>query len=74
MMRRGPLALIAAGVLGNNYVILHDVIVGKYADYWIEGSHQIIALGPRSWAGIAFCLVLIAAGIWWADRSIAGKS
>jgi hypothetical protein len=74
MKRRGPLALIIAGVLANNYVLLHDVIWDKYSDYWIEGSHQVIALGPRSWAGIIFCLIVIAAGIWWADRVIGQKS
>ena len=75
MKRRVPLAMIVAGVLANNYIILHDIILGKYADWcFFESAHQVIGIGPKSWAGIIFCLIVIAAGIWWANRVIGQQS
>ncbi|MCH7777011.1 MAG: hypothetical protein IH878_10795 [Gemmatimonadetes bacterium] len=51
--KRLGLALIIVGVLANNYVYLHDLVVGMDA----------ILLGPRGVIGIIVTLVVIAIGI-----------
>ncbi len=51
--KRLGLALIIIGVLANNYVYLHDLVVGMDA----------IVLGPRGVIGIIVTLVVIATGM-----------
>jgi hypothetical protein len=51
--KRLGLALIIIGVLANNYVYLHDLVVGLDA----------ILLGPRGVIGIIVTLVVIAIGM-----------
>ncbi len=51
--KRLGLALIIIGVLANNYVYLHDLVVGMDA----------IVLGPRGVIGIIVTLVVIAGGV-----------
>ncbi len=52
--KRLGLAFIIGGVLANNYVYLHDLILDKH-----EGA---ILLGPRGWIGIVVTLIVIAGG------------
>ena len=52
--RLGP-ALIIIGVLANNYVYLHDLILDRF-----EGA---ILLGPNKWTGIVVTLIVIAGGV-----------
>ncbi len=49
------LALIIIGVLANNYVYLHDLILDKH-----EG---LINLGPNGWIGVVVTLIIIAGGV-----------
>ncbi len=51
--KRLGMALIIIGVLANNYVYLHDLVVGLDA----------ILLGPRGVIGIIVTLVVIAVGM-----------
>ncbi len=51
--KRLGLALIIVGVLANNYVYLHDLVVGMDA----------IDLGPRGVIGIIVTLAVIAIGM-----------
>ena len=51
--KRLGLALIIIGVLANNYVYLHDLVVGMDA----------ILLGPRGVIGVIVTLVVIAIGM-----------
>ncbi len=51
--KRFGLKLIIVGVLANNYVYLHDLVVGLDA----------ILLGPRGVIGIIVTLVVIAVGM-----------
>ncbi len=51
--KRLGLALIIIGVLANNYVYLHDLVVGMDA----------ILHGPRGVTGIIDTLIVIAAGM-----------
>ncbi len=53
--KRLGLALIIVGVLANNYVYLHDLILDKH-----EGA---ILLGQRGWIGIVVALIVIAIGM-----------
>ncbi len=53
--KRLGLVLIIVGVLANNYVDLHDLILDKQ-----EGA---ILLGPRGWIGIVVTLIVIAGGV-----------
>ncbi len=53
--KRIGLALIIGGVLANNYVYLHDLILDKH-----EGA---ILLGPRGWIGIVATLIVLAGGV-----------
>ena len=53
--KRLGLALIIVGVLANNYVYLHDLILDK--------NEGVILLGPRGWIGIVVTLIVIAAGV-----------
>ena len=53
--KRLGLALIIIGVLANNYVYLHDLILDSY-----EGA---ILLGPNGWTGIVVTLIVIAGGV-----------
>ncbi len=51
--KRLGLALIIIGVLANNYVYLHDLVVGMDA----------IVLGPRGVIGVIVTLAVIAIGM-----------
>ena len=62
--KRLGLALIIIGVLANNYVYLHDLILDKH-----EGA---IYLGPTGWIGIVVTLIIIAGGVGIHLRSQAG--
>jgi hypothetical protein len=53
--RTWGVALVALGVLVNNYSYLHDVVMGKH-----DG---MIYAGPWTFAGIAVGLAMIAAGV-----------
>ncbi len=53
--KRLGLALIIIGVLANNYVYLHDLILDKH-----EGT---ILLGQRGWIWIVVTLIVIAGGV-----------
>ncbi len=53
--KRFGVKLIIVGVLLNNYVYLHDLILDKH-----EGA---ILLGPGEWIGIVLALVVIADGV-----------
>ncbi len=53
--KRFGLKLIIVGVLLNNYVYLHDLILDKH-----EGA---ILLGPGEWSGIVLALIVIADGV-----------
>ncbi len=53
--RKLGLPLIIIGVLANNYVYLHDLILDKH-----EGA---ILLGPRGWIGIVVTVIVIAIGM-----------
>ncbi len=57
MTRRAQLAvaLIAAGLLANNYIFFHDLIFDKHAG--------AIYLGWKSYVGLAVTLGVIAAGL-----------
>lgn len=50
------LCLVAVGLVANNYVYLHDLVTGKYAD----GS---IHLGTASFIAIGVSLALVVAGL-----------
>lgn len=58
MLKNQALALflVIGGLLANNYVYLHDMVVGKYPD----GS---IHLGTASFIGIGVSLAITAAGV-----------
>ncbi len=64
--KRLGLALIIVGVLANNYVYLHDLILDKH-----EGA---ILLGPRGWIGIVVTLIVIAIGMLILRRSQASDA
>ncbi len=64
--KRLGLALTIVGVLANNYVYLHDLILDKH-----EGA---ILLGPRGWIGIVVTLIVIAGGMVILLRSQASES
>ncbi len=49
------LVLIIIGVLANNYVYLHDLILDKH-----EGA---IVVGPTGWIGIVVTLIVIGGGL-----------
>ncbi len=53
--KRLGLALIIVGVLANNYVYLHDLILNKY-----EGA---IYLHSRGWIGIVVTLIVVVSGV-----------
>ncbi len=53
--KRFGVKLIIVGVLLNNYVYLHDLILDKH-----EGA---ILLGPGEWLGIVLALIVIADGV-----------
>ncbi len=53
--KRFGLKLIIVGVLLNNYVYLHDLILDKH-----EGA---ILLGPGEWIVIVLTLIVIADGV-----------
>ena len=53
--KRFGLTLIIVGVLLNNYVYLHDLILDKH-----EGA---IRLGPGEWIVIVLALIVIADGV-----------
>ena len=53
--KRFGLKLIIAGVLLNNYVYLHDLILDKH-----KGA---ILLGPGEWIVIVLALIVIADGV-----------
>ncbi len=53
--KRLGLTLIIVGVLLNNYVYLHDLILDKH-----EGA---ILLGPGDWVVIVLTLIVIADGV-----------
>ena len=53
--KRFGLKLIIVGVLLNNYVYLHDLILDKH-----EGA---ILLGPGEWIVIVLALIVIADGV-----------
>lgn len=61
-------ALIVVGVLANNYVYLHDLIIDKH-----EGA---ILLGAKGWIGIVASLVVIAVGmvILWRSQATGGAA
>lgn len=50
------LTLTIIGVLANNYVYLHDIVLNKHGD-------GIIMLGWKSGVGIAVTLVVVAIGL-----------
>lgn len=52
---RWGLVLLVLGILWNNYVYLHDLLLSKH-EGWIY-------LGPKSYAGLAVAAVLIVAGL-----------
>ncbi len=62
--KRLGLVLIIIGVLANNYVYLHDLILDKH-----EG---LIYLGPYGWIGLVVTLIIIAGGVGILLRSQAG--
>ena len=49
------LAIIIIGVLANNYVYLHDLVIDNHDGF--------ISLGWYSWVGIVATLIVIAIGI-----------
>ena len=55
------LVLVILGVLANNFVYLHDLILDKYAG--------AIILGWLSWIGIGVTLLVVAFGIYILVRS-----
>ena len=59
------LAIIIIGVLANNYVYLHDLVLDKH-----DGA---ILLGWPSWVGIVVTLIVVAIGIVILVRSEAGE-
>ncbi len=64
--KRLGLALIIVGVLANNYVYLHDLILDRH-----EGA---ILLGPIGWTGIVVTLIIIAGGVGILLRSQASRA
>ncbi len=60
------LALIIIGVLANNYVYLHDLILDNH-----EG---LISLGRNGWIGIVVTLIIIAGGVGVLLRSLASRT
>ena len=64
--KRLGLALIIVGVLANNYVYLHDLILDRH-----EGA---IVLGPIGWIGIVVTLIIIAGGVGIFLRSQASRA
>ncbi len=64
--KRLGLVLIIIGVLANNYVYLHDLILDKH-----EG---LINLGPNGWIGIVVTLIIIAGGVGIFLRSQASRA
>ena len=48
--------LVVVGVLANNYIYLHDLVVHNY--------YGTINLGPKSYAAIAVSLAVIAYGLY----------
>ncbi len=55
------LAFIIIGVLANNYVYLHDIVLDKHAG--------AINLGWPSWVGVGVTLLVVAFGIFILVRS-----
>ena len=49
------LALVIIGILANNYVYLHDLVIDNHDGF--------ISLGWYSWVGIVATLIVIAIGI-----------
>ena len=55
MSKRTAVAAIIMGVVFNNYVYLHDIVVQKHAGF--------IHVGLRSVIGIAVAMIVIAVGV-----------
>ena len=53
--KRWGLVLVIFGVLANNYVYVHDLIV--------DSNDGLIYLGGQAWVGIAVALAVVAVGI-----------
>ncbi len=53
--KRWGLVLVIFGVLANNYVYVHDIIV--------DSHDGLIYLGWLAWVGIAVALAVVAVGI-----------
>ncbi len=53
--KRWGLVLVIFGVLANNYVYVHDIIV--------DIDDGLIYLGGQAWVGIAIALAVVAVGI-----------
>ena len=53
--KRWGLVLVILGVLANNYVYVHDIIV--------DSHDGLIYLGWQAWVGIAVALAVVAVGI-----------
>ena len=53
--KRWGLVLVIFGVLANNYVYVHDIIV--------DSRDGLIYLGWLAWVGIAVALAVVAVGI-----------
>ncbi len=60
------LALVIIGVLANNYVYLHDLVIDNHDGF--------ISLGWYSWVGIVVTLIVIAIGIVVLVRSEASEA
>jgi len=55
MSKKAAIAAITIGVLFNNYVYLHDIVMDKH-----EG---LIHVGTTSAVGIAIALIVVAIGV-----------
>ena len=55
MSKKTAIAAIVVGVLANNYIYLHDLILQKHEGF--------IALGPKSTIGIAISVIVILVGV-----------
>jgi len=57
------LILIILGVLGNNYIYLHDLVLSKHEAVIEEEMKNVVSLGLKSYSAIVFTLIVIVIGV-----------
>ncbi len=57
------LILIIIGVLANNYIYLHDLVLYKHEVTYPGGMMYMISLGLKSYSAIVVTLIVIVIGV-----------